>query len=165
MSPSPARVPARVIETPVGPWLAVLDGAGRLCRFSSDVRDRPPPDDHPVLVETERQVTDFFARRRTGFDLPLAPEGTEFQQTVWAQLLQIPYGRTISYGTLAARLGKPGAMRAVGQANHVNPIGLIIPCHRVIGADGSLTGFGGGIALKQALLEFESPPAQGVLFG
>jgi methylated-DNA-[protein]-cysteine S-methyltransferase len=106
--------------------------------------------------EAIRQLRDYFAGRRTGFDLPLAPEGTPFQRAVWRQLQDIPYGGTISYGELARRLGNPKASRAVGSANGANPIPIVIPCHRVIGADGKLTGFGGGLPVKQALLALEA---------
>jgi len=106
--------------------------------------------------EAIRQLRDYFAGRRTGFDLPLAPEGTPFQRAVWRQLQDIPYGGTISYGELARRVGNPKASRAVGAANGANPIPIVIPCHRVIGADGRLTGFGGGLPVKQALLALEA---------
>jgi len=106
--------------------------------------------------EAIRQLRDYFAGRRTGFDLPLAPEGTPFQQAVWRQLQDIPYGGTISYGELARRVGNPKASRAVGAANGANPIPIVIPCHRVIGADGRLTGFGGGLPVKRALLDLET---------
>jgi methylated-DNA-[protein]-cysteine S-methyltransferase len=101
------------------------------------------------------QLDEYFAGRRQCFDLPLAPAGTPFQQTVWKALQQIPYGETCSYGDIARRIGKPRAGRAVGGANHQNPIPVIIPCHRVIGADGSLTGYGGGLTIKEKLLKLE----------
>ena len=116
-------------------------------------------DDEAVLAEARDQLDDYFAAARTGFDLPLAPAGTAFQVQVWEQLTRIPYGRTISYGELARRIANPSASRAVGLANGRNPIAVIVPCHRVIGADGSLTGFGGGLDRKRALLALE----QGVL--
>jgi len=106
--------------------------------------------------EAIRQLRDYFAGRRTGFDLPLAPEGTPFQRAVWRQLQDIPYGVTISYGELARRVGNPKASRAVGTANGANPIPIVIPCHRVIAADGKLGGFGGGLTVKQALLALEA---------
>jgi len=101
------------------------------------------------------QLGEYFRGARREFDLPLAPRGTPFEQQVWSQLRTIPYGRTISYRELAMRLGSPAAYRAVGRANGRNPIAIVIPCHRVIGADGSLTGYGGGIPLKAALLKHE----------
>ncbi|HZF11429.1 MAG TPA: methylated-DNA--[protein]-cysteine S-methyltransferase [Thermoanaerobaculia bacterium] len=106
------------------------------------------------------QLAEYFAKQRKDFDLPLAPRGTEFQRRVWEELSRIPYGATLSYAELAHRVGRPGAARAVGRANGTNPIPVIIPCHRVIGADGSLTGYGGGMPLKKALLILE-----GVLLG
>ena len=102
----------------------------------------------PLLQEAEEQLTEYFAGIRREFDLPLAPKGTPFQQAVWAQLLQIPYGETRTYGQLAAALGKPGAGRAVGSACHCNPLAILIPCHRVLGANGSLTGYSGGLDVK-----------------
>lgn len=105
--------------------------------------------------ETVRQLKAYFAGTLREFDLPLEPEGTKFQVEVWRALLTIPYGQTWSYSQLAARVGRPNAFRAVGAANGQNPIPVIIPCHRVIGADGSLTGFGGGLPIKQKLLALE----------
>ena len=101
------------------------------------------------------QLTEYFAGTRTRFELPLAPEGTPFQQRVWKALLDIPYGETISYGELAARLGSRSASRAVGLANGSNPLPIVIPCHRVIGANGKLTGYGGGLPIKERLLALE----------
>ena len=112
---------------------------------------------HPVLRETERQLQDYFAGRRTSFDLPLDFHGTDFQKRVWAQLLAIPFGQTRSYGEIARALGNPGASRAVGAANGRNPISIIAPCHRVIGASGKLTGFAGGLEAKAHLLALEAP--------
>jgi len=114
-------------------------------------------DDHPVLVECARQLAEYFARERTEFDLPLAPVGTEFQQRVWKELLSIGYGRTASYGEIAGRLGLTGhGARAVGLANGRNPIPVVVPCHRVVGSTGALTGYAGGIERKQLLLGLES---------
>ena len=103
-----------------------------------------------------KQLREYFSGRRAGFELPLAPQGTEFQRAVWRNLLDIPYGETISYGELAKRVGNPKASRAVGAANGRNPIPIVIPCHRVIGANGKLTGFGGGLPTKEALLALET---------
>jgi methylated-DNA-[protein]-cysteine S-methyltransferase len=122
-----------------------------------DGRPRGDRDDtHPVLVECARQLTAYFERDLKEFDLPLNPAGSDFQKSVWGQLLEIGYGDTASYGEVAKRLGKSNAAsRAVGLANGSNPIPIVIPCHRVIGADGTLTGYAGGIERKQALLEIE----------
>lgn len=110
----------------------------------------------PQLFDRVRsQLDEYFAGRRKQFDLQLAPMGTDFQEKVWQELVKIPYGRTITYGELAKRIGNPKASRAVGLANGKNPISIIVPCHRVIGANGSLTGFGGGLEAKQYLLEHE----------
>lgn len=109
----------------------------------------------PLLAEAKRQLTEYFAGKRRVFDLPLNARGTAFREKVWAALRDIPYGETITYGQLAANIGQPKAVRAVGGANHHNPISIIIPCHRVVGADGSLTGYGGGVDLKEKLLNLE----------
>ena len=113
-------------------------------------------DETPPLGEARRQIEAYFAGELREFDLPLAPQGSGFQLRVWEELRAIPYGETISYGELAQRVGDPGAARAVGLANGRNPLPVIVPCHRVIGADGSLTGFGGGLDRKRALLELEA---------
>lgn len=109
----------------------------------------------PLLTETKDQILSYLAGTRTSFNLPLAPKGTPFQERVWNALLTIPYGQTISYKELAVRAGNPKACRAVGMANNRNPISLIIPCHRVIGADGKLVGYGGGLPIKEHLLRLE----------
>ena len=109
-----------------------------------------------MLQEAERQMKEYFSGKRKIFSLPLAPDGTQFQKAVWALLQQIPYGETISYGALAKRLDRPKAARAIGGACHRNPIVIVIPCHRVVGVNGHLTGFGGGIPLKEALLKLET---------
>lgn len=147
------------IETPFGPaWVSVNEN-GALTRFHlGDPLIGPEGDGREVA----RQVAEYFRGERTKFDLPLAPNGTPFQKRVWAELLQIPCGTTMSYGELAKRLGNPGASRAVGMANHNNPIWLIVPCHRVIGSNGKLTGYASGVNVKAKLLEWErniAPPA------
>lgn len=109
----------------------------------------------PLLTEGRRQLLEYLSGTRTTFDLPLCAAGTPFRQRVWGALGEIPYGETISYKTLALRVDCPKGVRAVGQANHHNPISIFIPCHRVVGADGSLVGYGGGLALKRALLSLE----------
>ena len=111
---------------------------------------------HPILVETERQLAEYFAGKRKSFSLKLDLIGTKFQNDVWRALLGIPFGETRSYGQLARQLGNPRAMRAVGAANGRNPISIVVPCHRVIGASGELTGFAGGLKTKAQLLELES---------
>jgi methylated-DNA-[protein]-cysteine S-methyltransferase len=151
-----------LMPSPVGD-LRVVENGGSITaiEFSPfrdhDGRPRGDRDDtSPVLVEAVRQLTAYFDRDLKEFDLPLAPAGSEFQKSVWAQLLLIGYGDTASYGEIARRLGKSNAAsRAVGLANGSNPIPIVIPCHRVIGADGTLTGYAGGIERKQALLEIE----------
>jgi methylated-DNA-[protein]-cysteine S-methyltransferase len=110
---------------------------------------------HPLLVETERQLGEYFAGQRRGFDIPLSFAGTEFQKSVWAALLTIPFGETRSYGEIAEQVGRPNASRAVGAANGRNPISIIAPCHRVIGSGGQLTGFAGGLEAKKYLLALE----------
>lgn len=117
-------------------------------------------DDHPVLLETERQLNDYFAGRRTTFDLKLDFAGTEFQKKVWHALLTIPFGETRSYTQIALQIGRPKAVRAVGAANGRNPISVIAPCHRVLGSTGELTGFAGGLAAKAFLLDLEGAEAK-----
>lgn len=146
------------MDSPIGPLRLTSDGSALTGLWMDagpeieGIRD----DAAAPFDETIRQLEAYFAGRRTAFDLPLAPAGTPFQQTVWRELLSIPYGTTISYGELARRLGQPSASRAVGLANGRNPISIIIPCHRVIGAGGKLTGYGGGLPRKEALLAFEA---------
>jgi methylated-DNA-[protein]-cysteine S-methyltransferase len=151
-----------VIDSPVGELrLVERDGALTAIEFSpfheGDGRPRGARDDrHPVLVEAARQLSAYFARELTDFDLPLAPVGSDFQQRVWKELQLIDYGQTASYGAIALRLGMTNAAsRAVGLANGRNPLPIVIPCHRVIGANGTLTGYAGGVDRKQLLLELE----------
>ncbi len=147
-------------DTAIGPLLlAERDGNLTTIRFPRDgERDAPEPGwaqaDAP-FDDVREQLDGYFAGRRQRFDLPLAPRGTAFQHRVLEALQAIPYGETRSYKEVAAAIGKPRAVRAVGTANAKNPIPIIIPCHRVIGSDGSLTGFGGGLATKRALLALE----------
>lgn len=115
-----------------------------------------PADDHPILARAASQLREYFAGHRTTFDLPLAPEGTAFQQKVWQSLTRIPFGHTRSYADIARHIGAPAACRAVGAANGRNPISIIIPCHRVIGSTGHLTGFAAGLQIKSFLLDLES---------
>ena len=151
-----------VIDSPIGELrLVERDGEVTQIEFSpfrdGDGRPRGERDDtHPVLVEVARQLTAYFAGDLTDFDLPLAPAGSDFQQRVWKELQTIAYGETASYGEIALRLGMTNAAsRAVGLANGRNPIPIVIPCHRVIGANGTLTGYAGGLERKQHLLEIE----------
>ena len=151
-----------VIDSPIGELrLVERDGALTQIEFTpfrdSDGRPRGVrSDDHPLLLEAARQLQAYFAGDLTDFDLPLAPTGSAFQHAVWEQLTKIGYGETASYGQIAARLGKTNAAsRAVGLANGSNPIPIVIPCHRVIGANGTLTGYAGGLDRKQTLLSLE----------
>ena len=151
-----------VMDSPIGD-LRIVERDGKITQIEfSPFRDhdgRPRGarrDDNPVLVEAVAQLRAYFARELKEFDLPLAPVGSTFQMSVWDQLVQIGYGDTASYGEIARRLGKTNAAsRAVGLANGSNPIPIVIPCHRVIGANGTLTGYAGGIERKQTLLEIE----------
>jgi methylated-DNA-[protein]-cysteine S-methyltransferase len=139
------------VESFIGPLSYGLNSEGELTDFWLGSKDIPGPRNELL----EQQIADFFGRRRTAFDFPLAPAGTEFQLAVWNELLKIPFGETRSYAQIAKAVGRPTATRAVGAANGANPIALIIPCHRVIGSDGTLTGYGGGLPMKAALLDFE----------
>jgi methylated-DNA-[protein]-cysteine S-methyltransferase len=147
-------------ETPIGPLLLVGD-ALHLRRIGLQGGTHPDRvEAHWVRAEAPfqaaiEQLQQYFAGTREHFELPLAADGTAFQRSVWRELQAIPYGQTISYGTLARKLGNAQASRAVGLANGANPLPVVVPCHRVIGADGSLTGFGGGLAIKRALLALE----------
>ena len=144
-----------VIDTPIGPLGLVASDAGlQGVRFHA--RGVRSGERSPVLDEATRQLEAYFAGELVGFDLPLDLHGTEFQRRCWLALATIPYGQTVSYGEQARRLGLgPDAARAVGAANGQNPLPIVLPCHRVIGADGSLTGFGGGLETKRYLLEHE----------
>jgi methylated-DNA-[protein]-cysteine S-methyltransferase len=148
------------VDSPVGRLLLVLDGQGlRRVHFENSSHpfgvheqwERGPG----ALHEARAQLTAYFAGKLKTFDLPLAPQGSEFQQQVWLELLRIPYGTTTSYGDIARRVGGATASRAVGAANGQNPLAIVVPCHRVIGADGSLTGYGGGLPVKRYLLDLE----------
>jgi len=123
--------------------------------FSFGAGDRGGSNAVATNPEVGCQIEEFFAGKRQAFDFPLAPKGSEFQKRVWAELVKIPFGETISYGELARRIGNPAASRAVGRANATNPIAVIVPCHRVIGTNGKLTGYAGGIELKDKLLAWE----------
>jgi methylated-DNA-[protein]-cysteine S-methyltransferase len=144
------------MDTPIGE-LTLLGEDDALTGVWMGPKDPEPGwvRDDEALAEPVRQLEEYFAGERTEFDLELRPRGTEFQQRVWSLLLAIPYGETTTYGTLALELGNPKSVRAVGLANGRNPLPIVVPCHRVIGADGSLVGFGGGLERKRALLALE----------
>jgi methylated-DNA-[protein]-cysteine S-methyltransferase len=153
-----------VIDSPIGPLTLIAENGSlagvhmEITRYEPDAAtlgtavDR---DDEPVLASAARQLDAYFDGDLTDFDLPLTLDGSPFQRTVWAGLRGIPYGQTTSYGELARRIGQPSASRAVGLANGRNPVSIVVPCHRVIGADGSLTGYGGGMDRKRFLLALE----------
>ena len=126
-----------------------------------DAGESETPADTPLLARVIAEFQAYFAGKRDPFDFPIAFRGTPFQQMVWRELLKIPYGETRSYGYVARAIGKPGASRAVGMACHANPIAIAVPCHRVVGSDSSLTGYGGGLDRKQALLALERGVTQG----
>lgn len=163
-----------VIDSVVGTLTLVAEEGAIVGLYMDLQRHRPDddalgePDPRGREVEPFKAAADqldaYFAGELTRFDVPLAPRGSEFQQRVWAALQEIPYGRTESYGELAERIGSPGGARAVGLANGKNPIGIIIPCHRVVGADGSLTGYGGGLDRKKQLLDLELAVSGTALF-
>jgi methylated-DNA-[protein]-cysteine S-methyltransferase len=163
-----------VIDSAVGPLTIVAEAGAIVCLYMERQRHRPADDElgesEPRGREAEPfraaadQLDAYFAGEITTFDLPLAPLGSPFQQRVWAALQEIPYGQTESYGELAERIGSPGAARAVGLANGKNPIGIVIPCHRVVGASGSLTGYGGGLDRKRQLLDLELAVSGAALF-
>jgi methylated-DNA-[protein]-cysteine S-methyltransferase len=162
------------VESPIGRLMLTTDGTALTGLYMNLYRNKPSKlpglgDDWiqnatiDPLPAAARQLKEYFAGKRREFDLPLRMEGTEFQQRVWRELTKIPFGETRSYGQLAKRLNNPNGSRAVGLANGRNPIAIIVPCHRVIGADGSLTGFGGGLDRKEWLLTHEGQPVTGEL--
>ncbi len=159
-TPSPGRRRHTVLDSPCGP-LTLVATDGRLSGlYMTRQRHRPAQEtfgesDPEPFTEVIRQLRAYFAGRLTRFDLPVTLAGTDFQRTVWAALREIPYGETVSYGQLADRLCRPTASRAVGLANGKNPIGIIVPCHRVVGVKGDLTGYGGGLDRKRFLLDLE----------
>ena len=160
MSKRTAREGAKhlTMESPVG-LIAVSAVDAGLTRVNMGVEELDqawgPEEASPALEAAIDQLEAYFAGELTEFDLPLAPEGTDFQYRVWAALRRIPYGTTVSYGDIAREIGNPAAVRAVGLANGSNPLGIIVPCHRVIGANGKLTGYAGGIWRKERLLALE----------
>jgi methylated-DNA-[protein]-cysteine S-methyltransferase len=163
-----------VIDSMLGPLTIVAEDGQIRCLYMDLQRHRPADDElgepeprgrdaEPFRAAAE-QLDAYFAGELTTFDLPLAPRGSGFQLRVWTALREIPYGRTESYGELAQRIGSPGAARAVGLANGKNPIGIVIPCHRVVGSNGSLTGYGGGLDRKRRLLDLELAVSGAALF-
>ena len=164
---------AGLLTTPCGPMIAVVDDHGALVRldFVDDAQVSPAGGsaswhglaivwDETAVGPVGAQIGEYFAGRRRAFDLRLAPRGNAFLQRAWRALQEVPYGTTVSYGVLAGRLHPPTSARAMGRANAVNPISIVVPCHRVIGADGRLTGYGGGLDRKAALLDLEGAAAQ-----
>lgn len=156
-----AKLSYTSMKSPIGPLLLAGDEKGlRLVHFSTGRKPKSPErdwtEDKAPFQEVIRQLEAYFEGKLKQFDLPLAMDGTDFQLLVWKNLQKIPYGETVSYGQLARRIGSPEAARAVGLANGSNPIPIIVPCHRVIGSNGDLTGFGGGLPLKEKLLALES---------
>lgn len=153
-----------VIASPIGPLTLVGDGAALIGLYfdghlrTPRITDLGPRDDDG-FENAERQLGEYFAGTRREFDLELAPRGSAFEKQVWALLTKIPYGETRTYGQLAAELGDPGAAQAVGNANGWNPISVVVPCHRVVGTSGGLTGYAGGLDRKRFLLSLEEPPA------
>lgn len=160
---------SRSLPSPVGVLTLVVSDAGlRAVLWADDQRvvfdvEPVPSDHHPLLDEAARQLEEYFAGERTTFDLPLDLRGTEFQVSVWESLATIPYGETSTYGVQADRIGRPSAVRAVGAANGRNPVSIVLPCHRIVGKDGSLTGFAGGLEAKRFLLDLEARTAQAQL--
>lgn len=166
---------AHVFETPPDRVFVAVDETGALLRVN--FLDGRSPEELADGIgddvewcprrcrDARGEIEAYFAGERSRLDLPTAASGTDFQRAVWSEVRKIPFGETASYGEVAKRLGRPGASRAVGRANATNPICLVVPCHRVIGADGSLTGFGGGIETKRALLELEAGVRQAELPG
>ena len=144
-------------QTPVGPMVMVENGTAITHLFFGRMAqtEQVKWEETPLLRQTAHQLDEYFQGMRRTFDVPLSPEGTEFEQIVWKALQTIPHGETRSYADIARQIGKPSACRAVGHANNQNPVSIIIPCHRVIGTNGKLTGYAGGLSIKQYLLELE----------
>ncbi len=174
MSQAPTLYYTDSVESPCGPLFLAVDGDGRVVRIEFEAGREDKKKRHLLeatgvrlesaperLVAVKDQLAEYFAGERTDFSLELAPEGSPFQLEVWTALRAIPFGETRSYGEIAHAIGRPSASRAVGAANGANPIPIVVPCHRVIGADGSLTGFGGGLPAKTVLLELEGLAVSG----
>jgi methylated-DNA-[protein]-cysteine S-methyltransferase len=164
MSSSTKQTYYTTMESPIGELLLVGDGDNLSGMYMQDGR-KPKTiaagwqQSAAPLADTKTQLEEYFAGNRTTFEIPLAAQGAPFEREVWHALEEIPYGETVSYGEIARRIGQPAAARAVGTANGRNPIAVIVPCHRVIGADGTLTGYGGGLERKRLLLELEQGQA------
>ncbi len=156
------------VQTPLGTLTLVEEnGALKELRFAQWMQPGEQPAKTPLLQKAEEELLEYFAGQRTAFTVPMAPEGTPFQQAVWEALLLIPYGQTRTYGEIAKQVGNPKAARAVGMANHQNPLPIFYPCHRVIGAGSQLTGYGGGLSVKAFLLSLENalPPGNAAAKG
>ncbi len=157
-------MPRASLDTPLGPLTLASDGGALTACTFDPARLGAPVDGAAteaegvdgVLAEAMRQLEAYFGGGRVGFTVPVSLRGTPFQQRVWAALHAVPHGETVSYGALAARLGRPGGAQAVGAANGQNPVAIVVPCHRVVGADGALVGYAGGLERKRALLALES---------
>ena len=147
-------MPSRVVESPIG-LLRLVANDDALQAIEFDAKPEPTPPSHPIRDRAERELAEYFRGERRAFTVKLAPVGTAFQQRVWDALLRVPYGTVESYGAVARSIGSPAAVRAVGAANGRNPIPIIVPCHRIVGSNGDLTGYGGGMAKKQWLLGHE----------
>lgn len=140
-------------------WLPGENPEGRRAEVAERFGLAPSSGRAPAIAaRVEKQVRDYFAGKRTTFDLPLDLRGTPFQVSVWSAVARVPFGRVVSYGDVAARVGKPGAFRAVGSAQNANPVPIVVPCHRVVGSSGSLVGYGGGLGMKEWLLQHEGLP-------
>ena len=153
-----------LLNTPIGTLTIKGSSEGISAILFSEESVTNPATVPEVLKETVQQLEEYFNKTRTEFNLKLAPKGTEFQQKVWKELQTIPFGKTTSYQQMANQLGDPKVIRAAASANGKNPISIVIPCHRVVGSDGSLTGYAGGLHRKKWLLAHESPVTQGELF-
>lgn len=157
----------REYASPLGTMWLVANGDSLGGIYFADQKHLPPrgadwreDDSHPALAKAARQLGEYFSGARREFELPLAPRGTVFQQAVWAAIADVAYGERISYGELARRIGRADCVRAAGTATGRNPLGIVVPCHRIVGADGSLTGYAGGLDRKRALLALEARGGQ-----
>ncbi|WP_331774959.1 methylated-DNA--[protein]-cysteine S-methyltransferase [Sulfurospirillum sp. 1612] len=157
----------KAIQSPIGTIYAIANATHLLALLIKSTKeemnlqfDNPLQEDNTILVQTQHQLHEYFEGKRTTFDIPLLPQGTPFQKAAWDALIKIPYGNTISYKTQALSIGKPKAIRAIGGANGANPIPIIIPCHRVIGTGGKLTGYASGLEIKKYLLDLENQTIQ-----
>ena len=145
----------QLVQSPIGPLALQSDGQALTALRFGSTGDEAPQASCPVLEQAAQELREYFSGGRKVFTIPLSPTGTDFQRSVWSALLDVPYGATTTYGAIAAALGNPRACRAVGLANNRNPIPIFVPCHRVVGSDGRLTGYAGGLDVKRFLLELE----------